>query len=282
MIFLTEVFVKLLKIVLIFSLLSFNLYAKEGELPDKNTPAYKINRAKAFFDYGKYEKSIEILEELLNNRKNLNPYSLLNIYQLISRAEYYKGDLKNAEFYLKLLYMFKSDYTFDPVFINPEFIDFANKVYKKYEKEIIRNKMFLAKLLKQRNPDIYGDISKNKKFYKNFLPFGIGQFQNGHRYKGYMLAGLEVFFVVTSVVTYGFLKYYQRDDYTFENKDLAYKTKLINNISFYMFGGIYLYATIDAIVYYKASEIKVIQAKGFNIFPYFSKDEKFVVFSWNF
>ena len=251
-------------------------------IDQKTYIANNINRAKAFFDYGNYEKCVEILEGLLKDKKKLNSVYIVNIYQLIARAEYYKGNLKDAEFYLKMLYMFKSDYTFDPVFVNPEFIDFANKIYQKYEKEIIRNKRDLSKLLKKRHPDIYDEINNDKKFYKNFIPFGTGQFQNGHKYKGFMLAGLESFFLLSSVVTYGLLKYYQREDYTFENEELAYKTKMFNNISFYMFTGIYLYATIDAIVYYKAAEIKVIQAKKLRIIPFLSDDLKFVTLSFEF
>ncbi len=253
-----------------------------GSESDNINVRNNINRAKAYFEYGNYKESIKILDTLLQDKSKLNPSSLVNIYQLIARAEYYEKNYDDSEFYLKMLFLFKSDYRFDPVFVNPEFIDFANKIYSKYEKEIIDNKNYLAKLLRKKNPEKYGDIDTKKYFYKNFIPFGVGQFQNGHKYKGYMLLGLETFFIATSVVTYGLLKYYQKDDYTFDNKQLAYNAKMINNVSFYMFGAIYLYATIDAIVYYNASDISIIQSKNFRISPLITPDFKYVLFKWSF
>lgn len=271
----------MIKLILILFFTSICLLANDTSKQELST-RNNINRAKSFFEYGNYKESIKILEILLEDKTKLNPSSLLNIYQLIARAEYYNKNLDYSEFYLKMLYLFKSDYHFDPVFVNPKFIDFANKIYSKYEREIIKNKNYLAERLRKKNPEKYGKINTKKYFYKNFVPFGVGQFQNGHKYKAYMLLGLEVFFIATSVTSYALLKYYQKDDYTFSNKDLAYDTKIVNNISFYMFGAIYLYATIDAIVYYNASNISVIQSKNFKISPIITPDLKYVLFKWNF
>jgi len=275
----------MIKLFIILILLNISLFANNeitNKAESKVNITKNLNRAKAFFEYGNYQESINILNELLKDKTKLNSSSLLNIYQLIARAEYYNKNEEYSEFYLKMLYLFKSDYHFDPVFVNPEFIDFANNIYIKYKPEIIKNKNDLSELLRKKNPENYGNINTEKYFYKNFIPFGIGQFQNGHKYKGYMLMGLETLFLTASVTTYALLKYYQGDDYTFENKDLAYSAKVMNNISFYMLGAVYLYATIDAIVYYNASDINVIQSKNFQISPVVTPDFKYVLFKWSF
>jgi len=258
---------------------SFSLFSK-SEL-DSNL-FKSLHKAEAHFEYGNYKEVITVLELLLKDIKKLNPPALLNAYQLIARAEYYSNNLENSEYYIKLLYLFKSDYNFDPVFINPKFIDFADKVYIKYKSEIIKSKDDLTKVLRKKNPDSYGDVNTKKHFYKNFIPFGIGQFQNGHKYKGYMVIGSESLFLITSVTSYVLLKYYQKEDYTFVNRNLAYTGKVINNISFAMFVGIYTYSVIDALVYYNAANIEIIQSRNFQISPIITPDLKYVSFTWNF
>jgi hypothetical protein len=271
-----------IKMKIMMLLLFLSSFILLGENTNKEYVSSNINRAKAFYEYGNYNESIKILNELLKKKENLNSSSLLNIYQLIARAEYYNKNLEYSEYYLKLLFLFKSNYHFDPVFVNPNFIDFANKVYLKYESEIIRNQKDLSELLRKKNPDKYSDVNSKKSFYKNFLPFGFGQFQNTHKYKGYMLASVETLFLVTSVTSYFLLKYYQKDDYTFDNNDLASSGKVINNVSFYMLGLVYLYATIDGIVYYNASNINVIQSRNIEFSPIITSDFKYVSFKIRF
>jgi len=266
-------------ILLTLLIFSSSLFANNNLDPKLSKLLYK---AEAHFEYGNYKEVISALNTFLKDFKKLNPPSILNAYQLIARAEYYNKNLEDSEYYIKLLYLFKPDYNFDPVFINPKFIDFANQVYIKYKSEIIRSKDDLTKVLRQKNPDSYGDISTKKRFYKNFIPFGIGQFQNGHKYKGYMVIGSESLFLITSVTSYVLLKYYQKDDYTFENKNLAYNGKVINNISFLMFAGVYIYSVIDALVYYNAANIEIIQSKRFHFSPIITPDLKYVSFSWTF
>ena len=270
------------KLIVILSLIAYiNIFATSKKDNNENI-SKSISRAEAYFVYGDYHKTIKILDTLLKDISKLNYPSLLNTYQLISRAEYYSDNLQYSEDYLKLLYLLKSDYRFDPVFINPKFIDFANKVYSKYKAEINKNKYDLSKLLRKKNPDAYGDVNTKKYFYKNFIPFGVGQFQNGHKYKGYMIIGSESLFLFTSVTSYILLKYYQKNDYTFKNEDLAYTGKAINNISFYMLAGVYLYSVIDALVYYNAANIEIIQSKNFQISPIITPDLKYVTFQWKF
>jgi len=268
-------------IILLFVTITTNLFASEKAKSNKAIHE-SIKRAEAYYGYGDYKGTIKLLEILLKDISKLNSSALLNIYQLIARSEYYSNNLQYSEDYLKLLYLFKPDYTFDPVFINPEFIDFANKVYNKYKTEINKSKKDLSKLLRKKNPDAYGDVNTEKHFYKNFIPFGIGQFQNGHKYKAYMVIGSESLFLASSVTTYALLKYFQKDDYTFDNRNLAYTGKAINNISFYMFAGVYIYSVIDALMYYNAADIEVIQSKNIRITPIITPDFKYVTVGFTF
>ncbi len=248
-----------------------------------NSYSSRINRAKSFFDYGRFNETIKILDDVLKDTSKLNSISLLNSYQLIARSYYYQKNLEYAEHYLKLLFLFRSDYMFDPVDVDPKFIDFANMVYKKYKKEIIKNQNDIAILLRKKNPEKYDEVTVNRHLYKNFIPFGVGQFQNGHKYKAYMIIGIESLSFITSVTSFFILKHYQHDDYTFDNTSLAQTGKVINNVAFFVFLGTYIYATIDGILYfYAASDINVIQSSNFEFLPVVTDDLKYVKFSFRF
>lgn len=265
-------------ILIILFLFSFSLFAEEiSETTNK-----KFEEASGYFDFGKYDECIKIVENLLHDNEIMNINFRLKSYQLLALSNFNLKNTENAKYYIKLIYLIQFDYKFDPVFIPPDFIDFANTVLKKNKKEITKHKDFIEKYRLLKNPKKKTQTPE-KYFYKNFVPFGVGQFQNGHSYKGYLIMGVESVVLTINIGSYILLKYYQKDDYTFENKEVATTGKIVNNSSFYIFLGLYVYGVVDSLVYYKATEkIKIIQSNNINLSPILTPDFKGVFFSIDF
>lgn len=264
-------------IVLFFLLFSINILSE-------NEYVNTIEKAESNFEYGKYENTILDLESYLHNKKDiLNSSEMIKIYRILAISNFYLKNLDNSALYIKRIFFIQSDFQFDPVMVSPEFIEFTKKILKIHKDEIEKNKLFLEEYEKFNNPKKFKKKIKKKSFYSNFIPFGIGQFQNGHTYKGYFVITLQSIFLLTNLTSYTLLKYYQKNDYTFDNSELAETGAIINQISFFSFILIYLYGTVDGIVYYQAGEnIKVLQSNRFNIYPIFSNEKKAVLFEWNF
>ncbi|MBN2693977.1 hypothetical protein JXR93_04870 [bacterium] len=243
-----------------------------------------IEKAESNFEYGKYSNTISDLENFLTkNKKTLTSLEMIRVYRMLAISNFYLKNLDNSALYIKRIFFIQSDFQFDPVMVSPEFIEFTKKILKIYKDEIEKNRIFLDEYKKFKNPTKYKKKSKKKEFYINFIPFGFGQFQNGHNYKGYFVMTLESIFLLTNLASYTLLKYNQKDDYTFDNSELARTGVLINNVSFFSFILIYIYGTIDGVVYYRAVEnIKVLQSNRFNIYPVISTEQKAVFFEWRF
>jgi hypothetical protein len=115
------------------------------------------------------------------------------------------------------------DYRFDPLLDPPEVVDFFNTVRKGYEVELVQleAKRKAMEQARQRDKEecekaragptvIEKRVGRNS-FAVNFIPFGAGQFQNGHRKKAWafligesVLGAVSVGAFVTNIVVYGF------------------------------------------------------------------------------
>lgn len=235
-------------------------------------------------EYGNNKKAIDILKKIIENDfYKIGKNRLLKGYQYLALALFSSGKEVESSDYITKIYLLQEDFLFDPVMIPPQFIEFAETIYQKKRSEILSQRNLVSALGQLRSPERYRYKNRKKALYKNFIPFGVGQFQNGHEYKGVFLLSTQATLLTINLVTYGLLKYYQRDDYTFEDPELASTGKGINSVAFFLLIGTYLYGMIDALIYYNVSEkIKVIQASDFNVLPYFGDGKRMVFFEWNF
>jgi len=268
--------------ILFSSTLFSNQVVKTKEGNKKEISDIYINsmkKAESYFNYGKYDKTITFLLPLLKNRYELNKELILKLYEKLALSYFNLKDKKNAEFYIKRIFLLNYDYQFDPVFIPPEFIEYSHTIFEANQKEFLDSKNFIKKMIEKKDPDRYK--IRTKKLYKNFIP-GVGQFQNDHSYKGGIIITSEVLFGLTSMISYGLLKYYQKEDYTYENTDLANLGKIANTVSVIGFVTVYAYSVVDSLIYYNASKVEVIQYSRLKIYPIITPSLNYVSFELNF
>src|SRR5262249_40607624 len=91
-------------------------------------------------------------------------------------------------------------------------------------------------------------------FVLTLIPFGVGQFQNGHPRKGWVLAGLEGALLVTATTTFLLLKSDEQQGHTFSDTSQARTLREVNLATSIAFAAVATYGIIDAIYYYQRGE----------------------------
>lgn len=123
----------------------------------------------------------------------------------------------------------------DPALVPPEAIVFFEDVRVRHAGEL---------LIAKPRP------KQNRYFVLNFLP-PFGQFQNGDRTTGWILAASETLLLATNVTTYLLLRNMCHDDQTCDDEDTAGMFRTTNIVSGALLIGVYVYGVYDAIKGYR-------------------------------
>jgi hypothetical protein len=182
-----------------------------GAVP--GTPAARdaFDRGRTAFGRAEYTRAIEILHPLLypdvlldSEGEVVQARRMLGVAYLFEN----KPDDARREFH-KLLEL-RPDYRFDPLLDPQRVVDFFNGVLKEEEATIAdferrrrqRDQEVADKRLREaarlRLPPTIVRYERHS-FAVNFVPFGAGQFQNGHRRKGWLFFGAEAVLGAVSV-----------------------------------------------------------------------------------
>jgi hypothetical protein len=186
--------------------------------------ADELRRGKISFDRGEYGRAIEILRPLLYPEIRLESEGqIVQAHRMLGVAELFQGDSDAAAQEFRKLLQLQPDYRFDPLLDPPQVIDLFNGVLRAHEAEVenLEAKQREAARARQRDreeceklragPTVIEKRFGRNSFLLNFVPFGVGQFQNGHRRKGWAflavqatLAAASVAALTTNFALYGF------------------------------------------------------------------------------
>jgi hypothetical protein len=186
-----------------------------------SSPAVEYARGKIAFDRGEYARVIEILRPLLYPEPRLasegdiaTAHRMLGVAHLFER----QNDQATQEFrkFLQLRPSYRMDALIDP----PVVVDFFNGVLKQQEAELAELGRMREEAdedeRRRRGTERSSPTLVERRFVRNslavaFLPFGVGQFQNGQRTKGWVflgteavLAGVSMAAFTTNFALYGF------------------------------------------------------------------------------
>lgn len=184
----------------------------------------ELRRGKISFDRGEYGRAIEILRPLLYPEIRLESEGqIVQAHRMLGVAELFQGDSDAAAQEFRKLLQLQPDYRFDPLLDPPQVIDLFNGVLRAHEAEVenLEAKQREAVRARQRDreqceklragPTVIEKRFGRNSFLLNFVPFGAGQFQNGHRRKGWAflavqtsLAAASVAVLTTNFALYGF------------------------------------------------------------------------------
>ena len=186
--------------------------------------ADELRRGKISFDRGEYARAIEILRPLLYPEIRLESEGqIVQAHRMLGVAELFQGDSDAAAQEFRKLLQLQPDYRFDPLLDPPQVVDLFNGVLRTHDAEVatLEAKQREAALARQRDreqceklragPTVIEKRFGRNSFLINFVPFGAGQFQNGHRGKGWAflavqasLAAASVAALTTNFAVYGF------------------------------------------------------------------------------
>jgi hypothetical protein len=177
--------------------------------------ADELRRGKNSFDRGEYGRAIEILRPLLYPEIRLESEGqIVQAYRMLGVAELFQGHSDAAAQEFRKLLQVRPTYRFDPLLDPPQVVDLFNGVLRAHEAEVaaLEAKQREAALARQRDreqceklragPTVVEKRFGRNSFAVNLVPFGAGQFQNGHRGKGWTFLAVEALLAAVSVAAF--------------------------------------------------------------------------------
>ncbi|MBN2575779.1 MAG: hypothetical protein JXP73_14530 [Deltaproteobacteria bacterium] len=244
-------------------------------------PTEELQRGKIAFDRGEFGRVVEIVRPLLYPELRLQSESQIVLAHRILGVSYLfekQGPEAAGEF--RKLLQISPEYRFDPRLDPPEVVDFFDGVRREYSTElaILEAERKQAERERQRyreeceklraGPTVIERRVGRNSFTVSFLPFGAGQFQNGHRKKGWafltaevLLGAVSVGALATNLAVYGLRP--QRGcrydvgnaacppeaiDHTDENRSrLLTQVQMVSGAAFF---AVVAWGILDAVYYY--------------------------------
>jgi tetratricopeptide (TPR) repeat protein len=167
-------------------------------------PRESFDRGRTAFGRAEYQRAIDILHPLLYPEVVLeSDGEIVQAHRMLGVSYLFTNKPDDAQREFRKLLELRPDFRFDPLLDPQRVVDFFNGVLKQQEATIA------AILARRRQQDQEAQIRRKREtervlvppptiiryerhsFVVNFVPFGAGQFQNGHDRKGWMFLGLE-------------------------------------------------------------------------------------------
>ncbi|MBU1535716.1 CCDC34 family protein [Myxococcota bacterium] len=261
--------------------------------PAAFTPDEGLGKARQESLQGNHSRVIFILRPLLYPTSKFSTESReIEALRLLGLSFWFKGDILNSEQAFSVLLNRRPNFILDPVVVPVGAIEFFNKIKKKMREKLIqiRKAKELEALRKKQAeeearhkrleewkknaPILVKSTVINKSFYVyNLFPFGIGQFQNGHDTKGWLVAGLQVTSAAISLSAYTYLMYrYPKGTVPGDEIKSAKQIQYLQFGSGVAFFALWLVSAVDAIAHFKPTRTEEFSSfaprrgRGVNLF----------------
>lgn len=183
----------------------------------------QLRRAKNEYAYGHYAQAIEQLNALLYPMRLSTDDQVIEARKYLGLCYYLTGKVTAAsEEFKKLLYL-SPDYELDPYAIAPPVIELFELTRDKHKPELdaIRQRKTDEQIKKPAGQGVKRTITERsleRSDFATFMPFGVGQFQNGDIGWGAFFAATELVLLAANIgaylwaASYGPTYYDDRDD----------------------------------------------------------------------
>jgi hypothetical protein len=185
------------------------------QAPLPPTATEELQRGKNAYDRGEFGRAVEIIRPLLYPDLRLQTENHIVLgHRILGVAYLFERNESEAKVEFRKLLQLAPDYHFDPLLDPPEVVDFFNVIRKEYTAELSQLEARRRDIEKARKRDLEecekvraGPAVIEKRFGRNsfamnFVPFGAGQFQNGHRTKGWIFFAVEGVLGAASVAAF--------------------------------------------------------------------------------
>lgn len=170
-------------------------------------PHAELERGRLAYGHGDYKGTIALLRPLVYPSITLAAEAdVVDTYKLMALSYFFENDEKGAEGAFKNLLQIAPSFELDPLIEPPPAVAFFREVRKKEadlikELELRRERERKERERKEREARLREAMrerlvvtrTERRNIYAlNFVPFGVPQFQNGHRTKGYVLLASQL------------------------------------------------------------------------------------------
>ena len=182
-----------------------------GPLPATPAARDAFDRGRTAFGRAEYQRAIEVLHPLLYPEVLLESEGeVVQARRMLGVAYLFENKPDEARREFRKLLELRPDYRFDPLLDPQRVVDFFNGVLKeeaatiaemekrRRERDKKRAEEDAILAARRRAPPTIVHYERHS-FAVNFVPFGAGQFQNGHRRKGWLFFGAEALLGAVSV-----------------------------------------------------------------------------------
>lgn len=174
------------------------------------TPDADVKRARDRYEFGAYADAAGAIREMLSRSPDLPEPVAIEAWRILGLAEYQLGDKRAAREAFVQLLSIDPDQTLDPFLVPPPVVEFFDSVRVQAEPELaplrerkkqLKEQERLADEARRRllaeeqirsGPPSKILVVQEHIYMLNFLPFGVGQFQNGDTTKGIIIAVSQV------------------------------------------------------------------------------------------
>jgi hypothetical protein len=234
----------------------------------------RFQAARLEFEYKNFSKALDQLRPLLEPTVQLTREAdIAAAREMLGLSYFYTGDQVRArEEFIELLYL-RPLHRLDPFLIPPPAVSFfdairAEPALREKLEQIERERQQALEAERRRKEaeaavtKVYLERTLTEHWWAlNLLPFGIPQFQNGHRTKGIALAvtgGLSLLVnVMSGLVVWGLADGDLR--YAHDELDLARGFQITQYASLGVFGALWIYGVADGFYYFEENAVEPFQ-----------------------
>jgi hypothetical protein len=248
------------------------------------TPDADVKRARDRYEFGAYADAAVAVRQMLAETPNLPEPVAIEAWRILGLAEFQLGDMSGARSAFVNLLSIDPDQTLDPFLVPPPIVDFFDKVRAQAEPELAplrerkkqlkeqerladeaRRRLLLEEQIRS-GPPSRVIVVREHIYLLNFLPFGVGQFQNGDTTKGIVIAVSQV---VLGAVNIGAIFAHNaiaqdssrrclvsnpnncsNPPIPDSDRALLQNIDIVKYVSAGLFWGVYVYGVADSLVHY--------------------------------
>ncbi len=221
-------------------LLTAVMLAQAAPPSDPGAVDDQLRRARNEYMYGNYGRAVELLKELLYPMRLSTDAQVVEARQYLALSYYllHRFDDMGDEF-AKLLHI-EPDYELDPFTVPPAIIEMFESIRKQLKPQLdairqLRADQKLTKLSPGVRVEVQTRVTERSQF-ATFMPFGIGQFQNGQVSWGVAFAVSELLLLGINVAAFVYASQAWENGYLPEDRALAQGLLITQYASLAMFG----------------------------------------------
>lgn len=243
------------------------------------SPSHRLERAEKAFQDADYDLLEPLLEPMLepkskfaSDEDELQARTLLGVglyfeAQQVTDATRRRQLLEGAEAQFLAILRKEPDHSLNPLIYPASVVELFEAVREEHAEELdkIRAEREAASGNGGANglQSIYIERQLNHRIYAaNFMPFGVGQFQNGETIQGTLFAGAQVAALGLNITSYAMIESLRLPNGEFEQgpgngAEQALRWRTAQYVGLGVFIGVYAWSVIDAIRDYKPYDVRI-------------------------